>query len=108
MQTKPNTEKNITPPITCIAPWRLTSVKPLENYQLEVEFMDGAHGLIEMKNLIMSQKAGVFAALRDINTFNQVHLEYGTVTWSGEIDLAPDAMHDEIIRHGKWVVNENC
>lgn len=104
MQKKPNTEENITPSITCTVPWRLTQVKPLENYQLEVEFIDGLHGLIEMRRLIMSQKAGVFAALRDINLFNQVYLEHGAVTWPGEIDLAPDAMHDEIQCNGRWII----
>lgn len=52
----------------------------------------------------MSQKAGVFANLRDIDTFNQVYLEYGAVIWPGEIDLAPDTMHDEIKQNGKWVL----
>jgi hypothetical protein len=28
----------------------------------------------------------------------------GAVTWPGEIDLAPDAMHDEIKKNGKWVL----
>ena len=57
-----------------------------------------------MKQLIMSKKAGVFAGLRDINTFNQAHLEHGAVIWPGEIDLAPDAMHDEIKQHGTWTL----
>ena len=51
-----------------------------------------------------SASAGVFATLKDINIFNQVHLEHGAVTWPGEIDLAPDAMHNEITRNGVWVL----
>ena len=52
----------------------------------------------------MGQNAGVFAKLRDLNRFNQVHLAYGVATWFDEIDLAPDAMYDEIRAHGKWVL----
>ncbi len=104
MRTESNTEKNIAPAIVCAAPWRLTKIKPLENYKLEVEFIDGIHGFVEMKQLIMSQKAGVFAKLRDTSIFNKVYLEYGAVTWPGEIDLAPDAMHDEIKRNGIWTL----
>jgi len=104
MRTEPNTEKNIAPAITCAVPWRLTSVKPLEDYKLEVEFIDGTHGFVDMRQQIMGQKAGVFAVLRDINIFNQVCLEYGAVTWPGEIDLAPDVMHDEIANNGVWVL----
>jgi len=104
MRKKSTTEKDIAPAIKNIAPWRLTKVKPLENYKLEVEFVDGTQGLVEMKQQIMSQTAGVFTALRDINTFNQVFLEYGAVCWPGEIDLAPDAMYDEIKRNGIWTL----
>ncbi len=105
MRTESITDKNIAPAIVCTAPWRLTKVKPLENYQLEVEFIDGTHGFVDMSQQILGQKAGVFVKLRDINTFNQVYLEHGAVTWPGEIDLAPDAMHNEIRRHGIWILN---
>ncbi len=104
MRTESIADKNTTPAIVSKVPWRLTKVKPLERYKLEVEFIDGTHGFVEMRRQIMSQKAGVFARLRDINTFNQVYLEHGAVTWPGEIDLAPDAMHDEIKQHGKWIL----
>ena len=88
----------------CTASWRLAKVKPLANYKLEVEFIDGTRGYVEMSHRVMSNKAGVFAALKDIHLFNRVHFEYGAVTWPGEIDLAPDAMYDEIKRHGEWVL----
>ena len=104
MQTETNTEKNITPAIICNVPWHVTKVKPLEDYKLEVEFIDGTHGLVEMEQMIMSIEAGVFSSLRDINTFNQVHLEYGVTTWPGELDLAPDAMYDEIKSNGVWIL----
>ena len=104
MQTESVTEKNIAPAIVSAAPWRLTRVKALENYRLEVEFLDGTKGFVEMKQRILSLKAGVFIRLRDITLFNQVYLDYGAVTWPGEIDLAPDTMHYEIKHSGKWVL----
>lgn len=105
MRTKSITKENITPGIVCTAPWRLTKVKPLSNYELEVEFIDGTQGFVEMVALIMSDKAGVFAALKDKNLFNKVYLEYGVVTWPGEIDLAPDVMHNFIKQNGRWVLS---
>jgi len=104
MRAKSVTKENTASGIICTAPWRLMKVKPLVNYTLMVEFNDGTCGLVEMFNLIMSNEAGVFANLRDINLFNQVYLEYGVVTWPGEIDLAPDAMHREIKRKGRWIL----
>jgi hypothetical protein len=43
-------------------------------------------------------EAGVFAALRDPSLFAQAALDYGAVSWPGELDLAPDAMHAERTR----------
>jgi hypothetical protein len=34
----------------------------------------------------------------------QVSIDHGAVTWPGDIDLAPDAMYDEIKARGIWVV----
>jgi hypothetical protein len=28
----------------------------------------------------------------------------GVVTWPGELDLAPDAMHDELQKNGGWLL----
>jgi len=55
-----------------------------------------------MAGLIYSPKAGVFAALADPSLFAQVSLEYGAVTWPGELDLAPDAMYSAIQEHRVW------
>ncbi|CAL7960151.1 conserved hypothetical protein [Gammaproteobacteria bacterium] len=104
MQTETTSEKNTTSEMICVVPWQVTKVKSLEDYKLEVVFIDGTHGFVEMGQRIMNPKAGVFASLSDINLFNQVYLEYGAVTWPNEIDLAPDAMHDEIKRNGVWVL----
>jgi hypothetical protein len=104
MRATSGTEENTAPNVICTSPWRLTKVTPLANYRLEVEFIDGTHGIVEMSHRVTSDKAGVFATLKDINIFDQVHLEHGVATWPGEVDLAPDVMHDEIKFHGKWVL----
>lgn len=104
MRKESITQKDLTSGIVCTAPWRLTKVTPLANYKLNVEFVDGTNGSVEMSHRILSDKSGVFTKLKDTQLFNQVYLEYGVVTWPGEIDLAPDAMHDEIKRHGEWIL----
>ncbi len=55
-----------------------------------------------MSALVHSPAAGVFTKLADPLWFAQAHVEYGAVTWPGEIDLAPDAMYEEIKQHGEW------
>lgn len=86
------------------APWRVAEVKPLPGYRLDVRFLDGTRGIVDLSRLVNSPNAGVFAALKDETLFAQVHIEVGAVTWPGEIDLAPDAMYAEIKKQGMWVL----
>jgi hypothetical protein len=92
------------PPFQATAPWDVRDVIPLPGYRLAVRFVDGTAGIVDLSARLISPKAGVFAQLRDPDTFSQVYIEYGAVTWPGEIDLAPDAMHDEIKTHGEWKI----
>ena len=87
------------------APWRVTEVKVLSQYRLSVRFADGVSGVVDMSRLVLSPDAGVFSVLRDDYVFRQVRLELGAVTWPGDIDLAPDAMHTAIKQNGEWVVS---
>lgn len=92
------------PPIVPRAPWRVAEVEVLPNWRLRVRHNDGVTGIVDMSKLVRSPNAGVFAALRDVAVFEQVFLDIGAVTWPGELDLAPDAMHDEIEKNGEWVL----
>jgi hypothetical protein len=67
-------------------------------------FADGLSGEVDLSGLVLSPKAGIFAKLADAAIFAQVRLEYGAVSWPGELDLAPDAMHEEIQKRGKWAL----
>jgi hypothetical protein len=82
----------------------VSSVQALPGYRLAVRFTDGTAGEVDLSRRVASPKAGVFNKLRDPSLFAQVYLDYGAVTWPGEIDLAPDAMYDEILAHGRWVL----
>ena len=99
-----NSAVDIVPPIRLSAPWRIISVRPTKDYRLHVEFVDGTVGEVWMDEMIHSPTAGVFAQLVDPFIFSSVYLEHGAVTWPGEIDLAPDAMYEEIIANGRWVL----
>lgn len=92
----------LTPPPRPGAPWRVQEVAALPAFRLSVRFVDGLSGTVDMSALIASPKAGVFARLRDRALFDQVFVELGAVTWPGELDLAPDAMHTAIKEHGEW------
>lgn len=86
------------------APWRVSAIEVLPAYRLKVRFIDGTEGVVDMSRLVFGQCAGVFTSLRDPVAFSQAFVESGAVTWPGEIDLAPDAMHREIKKNGEWLL----
>jgi hypothetical protein len=81
--------------------WDVTEVTPQAHLTLAIRFEDGIAGNVR---ILPSYLTGVFSPLKNADFFNQVFIQNGAVTWPGEIDLAPDAMHDEIKQHGEWVL----
>jgi hypothetical protein len=53
-----------------------------------------------LEAFIHGPDAGVFATLRNPYVFDQAYLQWGALTWPGELDLAPDAMYDAIKESG--------
>ena len=94
----------LTPPVQATAPWRVAYVEALPGFRLHVRFNDGTEGNVELSDFVHSGSAGVFSALRDATLFAQARIECGAVTWPGDLDLAPDAMHCAIKAHGTWIV----
>jgi hypothetical protein len=101
--TQKNSAPGLVPPVSPRMPWRVERVQALDGYRLKVRFIDGLEGEVHMATLVHSPNAGVFAALRNPSVFEQVFIQYGAVTWPGELDLAPDAMHERIRAAGIWV-----
>ena len=108
MRYETNVRTDIHTRIVPSIPWRLSAVYPLEHYRLYVKFIDGLEGSVDLLKLVTSDHAGVFMILRDPQFFKSVYLNYGAVTWPGDLDLAPDAIYDAIQAHGEWVVSELC
>jgi len=74
-------------------PWKITQLKVLPNYCLNVVFRDGTNGIVDLSNEPFD---GVFAPFADPHFFEQATLEDGVVVWPGGLDVAPDAMYREI------------
>lgn len=66
-----------------------------KNYRLWVRFKDGMEGEIDLSNLI---DKGVFKKWKDPKEFEKVSVdqESKTVVWPGGLDLAPDALYEEL------------
>lgn len=77
------------------------SVKVSGPHRLSVRFADGVSGEVEFRDSFFR---GAFEPLRDPALFSAVHCAQGFVEWPGDLDLAPDAMHVELCRNGRWVL----
>lgn len=84
------------------SPWNVVKVVPLDGYRLDVEFADGLRGTVDMTGMLNASDPGVFAPLKDQGLFRTAFVDGGAVRWHLDLDLAPDAMHDEIKRNGEW------
>ena len=85
-------------------PWRIRSVTILPDYCLLVICNDGATDIVDMSQLIFSEKAGIYSALKDVQLFNQVRIELGVLTWLNGADIDPVWLHEEIGKNGTWCV----
>jgi hypothetical protein len=75
----------------------------LPGFRLHVQFLDGVEGEVDMAAMVSAPDAGVFKELADPAAFSKARVVNYYVAWPTGQDLAPDAMHDEIARHGRWI-----
>lgn len=82
--------------------WNVVEAKVIDHLEFAVTFADGLSGRVR---LLPSHLYGVFAVLKDPVFFKSLSVTDGFVSWPGELDLAPDAMYDEIKANGEWVLS---
>jgi hypothetical protein len=82
--------------------WDVIDLRLEGDDAFRVRFKDGVEGMVKF---MPSAFRGVFAHLRNPAEFSRVSIVEGVVTWPGELDLAPDAMHEQIAQCGVWVLN---
>ena len=73
--------------------WDVIEVKAEADYCLFVRFGDGLSGRVHLRE---EDLTGALAPLRDAAFFKPVFIDAGAVAWPGNIDLAPDAMYEDV------------
>jgi hypothetical protein len=76
---------------------RITQIRYLQDYRLQLTFADGVTGELDFKTKIVG-RGGVFKPLEDLNLFQQVRvdLEVGTIVWPNDVDFDPDVLYSEV------------
>ena len=70
---------------------RISKVKVLLGYRLELEFDDGVSGIVDLSEAVGK---GVFALWRHPLVVEQVRIgSSGELVWGEQVDLCPDALY---------------
>jgi hypothetical protein len=67
------------------------SVKPLQNYLLELVFDNGERKIFDVKPYLVGSW---FSKLKDMNYFNTVHIAGLSIEWADGQDISPHELYD--------------
>ena len=68
----------------------ITNVKTLPDYELLLTFATDEQKIYNLKPLL---EKGIFKQLTNLNNFNSVRVENGTIIFLDEIDFCPDSLY---------------
>ncbi|NIR52547.1 DUF2442 domain-containing protein, partial [candidate division KSB1 bacterium] len=73
---------------------RITKVRHIEKYRLELTFTNGEKAELDFRNRIVG-RGGVFAPLEDVEFFKKVRVDHeiGTLVWPNGVDFCPDVLY---------------
>ncbi len=73
---------------------RLKSAKYIDGYKIEVSFIDGMSGVIDLEGELWGE---VFEPLKKLETFRSFRLdpELKTIVWPTGADLAPEFLYQK-------------
>ena len=73
---------------------RVTSVRHVRDYALELTFADGTTKQVDFRQKVVG-RGGVFLPLEDVEFFKRVTVdsEAGTIVWPNGVDFCPDVLY---------------
>ncbi len=75
---------------------RLTVVRHIEAYRLELTFKNGEKAELDFTDRIVG-RGGIFAPLEEMGFFKRVTVdpEIGTLVWPNGVDFCPDVLYSK-------------
>ena len=72
---------------------KVVSVEPIEDHKLRVKLSDGRKGIFDVSPYLDME---VFRELKDPQYFRRAYVNYGTVVWPHDQDIAPDTIEVDL------------
>lgn len=72
----------------------VVSVHTRPEFQLDLEFKNGERRRFDMRPLLSIKPWNRISSLA---LFERARVDYGTVVWPGEIDVAPETLYDDSV-----------
>jgi hypothetical protein len=70
------------------------AVQTRSDFQLDLEFENGERRRFDARPLLAMKPWNRIASLA---VFEHARVDYGTVVWPGEIDIAPETLYDDSV-----------
>jgi hypothetical protein len=71
--------------------YKVTAVKVLADYRLDLTFDDGTRGIVDYSTYL---DRGVFTLWRDPAVFAQVRIgDHGGLQWGEDLEICPDSLY---------------
>jgi len=80
----------------------VVEVEIIGELTLRIHFADGLSGTV---HFLPSFLYGVFEPLKNPEFFKNLKITDGFISWSDEIDLAPDSMYLAISQQSEWILS---
>ena len=70
------------------------SVQARPEFQLDLEFRNGERRRFDVRPLLSMKP---WNRITSLAMFERARIDYGTVVWSGDIDIAPETLYDDSV-----------
>jgi hypothetical protein len=79
----------------------ITEASYIKDYKIYLVFNDKKSGIVDLSKTICGDHRPIFKELKNQKAFRNFKVDMDTIVWSNGLDLAPEFLHDLLIKQQK-------